>query len=197
MISDKTVLLEQVLNESAVLDQREIDEITPMFQSECLKSGSFFIQEGMPVHKIAFVVSGILRRFTTNRNGHELIIQFITEQQFFGDLDGYFRQKPARANVQAISNCHLLTVSIDNLNLLRIKNPKFSAIIHFISNESVNERIKREQLINMGTPFEKFHHFLTHYSKWASRIPLKDVASYLQIRPNTLSYIGSQQLQFK
>ena len=194
MISDKSILLAQVLNEGAVLDQSEIDLITPLFQSVCIKSGSFLIKEGMPVHQIAFVVSGILRRYTINKIGHEIVVQFITEEQFFGDLDGYFSQKPSRANVQAISNCHLLTISIDNLNILRDINPKFSAIIHFISDQSVNERIKREQLIDSGSPYEKFHHFMTYYSKWASRIPIKDIASYLQIRPNTLSHIGSMQL---
>lgn len=191
---DKSVLLAQVLNKSAALDQSEIDLITPRFQTECLKAGSFFIQEGMSVHKVAFVVTGILRRYTVKKNGNAAILQFITEDQFFGDLDAYFQRKSSGVNVQAITNCHLLTIKMEDLDQLRKENRKFAAIIRFISEETINERKKTEELVSRCSPYEKFQYFLTHYSKWASRIPLKDVASFLQIRPNTLSFIGSKQL---
>lgn len=194
MIFDKSVLIAQVLNKSAVLDQSEIDFITPLFQTECLRADDFFIKEGMPVHKVAFVVSGILRRYTVSKHGNTVILQFITEDHFCGDLDGYFRRKPSGANVQAISNCHLLTIKMEDLDKLKKENKKFSAIIRFISDETIKERIKTDELIRKASPYEKYQHFLSHYSKWAARIPLKDVASYLQIRPNTLSYIGNNQL---
>lgn len=191
---NKSVLIAQVLNKSAALDQSEIDFITPLFQTECLRADSFFIQEGMPVHKVAFVVSGILRRYTVFKNGDIAILQFITEDQFFGDLDGYFQRKPSGANVQAISNCHLLTIEMEDLDKLRKENKKFAAIIRFISEETINERKKTEELISKCSPYEKYQFFLTNYSKWAARIPLKDIASFLKIRPNTLNFIGDKQL---
>jgi CRP-like cAMP-binding protein len=194
MIFAKSVLIAQILNKSAALAETEIDLITPLFQTECLKAGEYFIQKGNPFHKVAFVVSGVLRRFTTTRHGSDVILQFICEDHFFGDLDGYFKRKPSGANVQAITNCHLLTILMKDLDRLRNENKKFAAIIHFISEEAFNDRLTTETLISDASPFEKYQHFLTHYSKWASRIPLKDIASYLQIRPSTLAYIGSQQL---
>lgn len=190
----KSVLIAQVLNKSAALDQSEIDLITPLFKTECLRAGEFFIQEGTPYHKVAFVVSGILRRYTTTRQGIEVVLQFICEDHFFGDLDGYYKRKPSGSNVQAITNCHLLTILMDDLDRLKKENKKFAAIIRFISEEALNDRLKTEALISEASPYEKYQYFLTHYSKWASRIPLKDIASYLQIRPGTLSYIGNQQL---
>lgn len=190
----KSVLIAQVLNKSAVLDQSEIDLITPLFKTECIRAGDFFIQEGTLNHKVAFVVSGILRRYTTTRKGIDVVLQFICEDHFFGDLDGYYTRKPSKANVQAITHCHLLTILMDDIDRLKKENKKFAAIIRFISEEALNERIKTEALINEGSPYEKYQYFLTHYSRWASRIPLKDIASYLQIRPGTLSYIGNQQL---
>lgn len=194
MIFDKSVLIAQILNKSAALEQSEIDLITPLFQTEYLRAGDFFIQEGTPHHKVAFVVSGILRRYITTRHGSDVVLQFICEDHFFGDLDGYFKRKPSGANVQAITNCHLLTILMKDLDHLKNENKKFAAIIHFISEEALSDRLMTEKLINGTSPYEKYQHFLTHYSKWASRIPLKDIASYLQIRPNTLTYIGSQQL---
>lgn len=194
MILSKSVLIAQVLNKSAALDQSEIDLITPLFKTECIRAGDFFIQKGTLHHKVAFVVSGILRRYTTTKKGIDVVLQFIGEDHFFGDLDGYYKRNPSGANVQAITNCHLLTIMMDDLDRLRKENKKFAAIIRFISEEALNDRIKTEALINKGSPYEKYQYFLTHYSKWASRIPLKDIASYLQIRPGTLSYIGNQQL---
>jgi CRP-like cAMP-binding protein len=194
MIFDKSVLIAQVLNISAALDKSEIDLINPLFHTECLRSGDYFIREGTSIHKVAFVVSGILRRYTTTRQGKASVLQFICEDQFFGDLDGYFKRKPSGTNVQAITNCHLLTILMEDLDRLRKENKKFAAIIRFISEQALNDRLKTEALINEGSPYEKYQYFLTHYSKWASRIPLKDIASYLKIRPDTLSFIGSKQL---
>lgn len=194
MIFDKSVLLAQVLNKSAALDQSEINFITPLFQTECLRADDFFIKEEMFVNKVAFVASGILRRYTISKSSNIVILQFITEDHFFGDLDAYFQRKPSGVNVQAITNCHLLTIKMEDINKLKKENKKFAAIIRFISKETLSERMKTEELIQKGSPYEKYQHFLTHYSKWASRIPLKDVASFLQIRPNTLSHIGNRQL---
>lgn len=82
-----------------------------------------------------------------------------------------------------------MTISMSDIDWLRNSNPKYAAIIHFISEEAMNDRIKTEKLMRRGTTLEKYRHFLAHYSKWASRIALKDVASFLQISPNMLNHI--------
>ena len=184
---NKSTSLEKVLNKSATFDQSEIDCITPFFQTEYIKAGNFFTKEGMSVSKIAFVVSGLLKRYNQNENGKDVVMQLITENHFFSDMDAYFRHQPSAFNLQAITNCYLLTISFSDIDMLRESNPKFAAIIHIVSEEAMNERIETERLMRSGTTLEKYQHFLTHYSKWASRITLKDVTSYLQISPNTLN----------
>ncbi|MBC8005210.1 MAG: cyclic nucleotide-binding domain-containing protein [Verrucomicrobia bacterium] len=191
---NKSVLIAQVFNKGAALDQTEIDCITPLFQDECIKEGDFFIRTGMLVTKVAFVVTGLLRRYSTNDEGQDVTLQLITEDHFCGDLDGWFRRKPSAAHVQAITNCHLLTISLNELDKLRDSNPKFSAIIHFISEEAMYERIETEELMRTGTILEKYEHFLTHYSKWASRIALRDLASFLQISQHMLTQIEEKAI---
>lgn len=191
---NKASLIAQVLNKSAALNQAEIDCITPLFKTECIKAGHFFIKEGMSFHKAAFVVGGLLKRFCLDGKGKNVIIQLITEDHFFGDTDAYFRRKPSASNVQAITKCHLLTISLSDIDTLRDLNPKFAAIIHFISEQAMQERIKTEELMRTGTTLKKYQHFLTHYSRWASRISLTDVASYLQISHHTLNRIEKKTM---
>lgn len=183
---NKSALIAQVLNKSAALNQSEIDSITPLFQNECIKAGNFFIRQGMSANKAAFVVSGLLKRFNQNEKGKNVVFQFITEECFFGDVNAYYQRKPSASNVQAITNCHLMTISLVDIDILRARNPKFAALIHFISEQAMNDRIKTEELMRTGTTLEKYQHFLTHFSKWTSRTSFKDVASYLQISPQTL-----------
>lgn len=194
---NKLSVIAQVLNKSAALDQSEIDYIAPLFKTECIKAGDLFINEGISVHKVAFVVSGLLKRFKRNEKGKEVVLQLITEDHFFGDIDAYFRRRPSATNVQAITNCHLLTISLSDIDMLRDTNPKYAAIIHFISEEAMNERIKTEELMRTGTTLEKYHHFLTLYSKWAFRIPLKDIASYLQISQYMLNRIEQKTIAYQ
>lgn len=194
MSFNKSALIKQVLNKGATLDESEMDDITPLFQSERLKAGNFFIKEGMSVNKVAFVVSGLLKKYNRDGKGMDVVLQLITEDHFFGDIDAYFRRKPSAVNVQAITNCHMMTISLSDIDVLRDSNPKYAAIIHFISEESMYERIKTEELMRTGTTLEKYQHFLTHFSKWASRIPLKDVASYLQISKYMLNHIEQKAI---
>lgn len=194
---DKSALIEQVLNKSAALDQYEIDHITPLFQNECIKAGNFFIKKGMSADKVAFVISGLLKRYTQNEKGKDVVLQFIAEDHFFSDIDAYFRRKPSASNVQAITNCHLMTISLRDIDVLRESNPKFAAIIHFISEEAMYDRIKTEELMRTGTTLEKYQHFLTHYSKWAARILLKDVASFLQISPQSLHRMEQKAIDYQ
>lgn len=84
---NKSALIAQALNKSAVLDQAEIDFITPLFQNEYIKAGNYFIKAGMAVHKVAFVAIGLLKRVSTNEKEKHDVMQFITEDHFFGDFD--------------------------------------------------------------------------------------------------------------
>lgn len=175
------------------LSPTEAEVLTSRLELVCLNENDFFLEAGMPVHKIGYVVSGILRRFIIDHKGDELIQQFIFEDRFFTDLDGFFCQKPSGTYIQAITPCQCQVLSVRQLELLQQNNPKIGPIIAQIGIQHLLERISTDDLLRSGTAAQQYHKFIDRFGCQANRIPLKYIASYLRITQQSLSRIRRQQ----
>jgi len=171
------------------LSEVEAEAISTRLKPVSLKEDDYFLKAGMPVHKIGFLAGGILRRFTIDGKGNEIIQQFITEDHFFTDLDGYYEQKPSGAYIQAITPCQLMILSMGELETLKEEQPQLKLIIAQISEKNLLERIKMEDLLRTGTAVEKYKSLIIHSPYLAQKVSLKYIASYLGITQQSLSRI--------
>lgn len=175
------------------LTQTEASDLITRFEPVCLKEDDYFLKVGMPVHKIGFLAGGILRRFIIDGKGNEVIQQFITEEHFFTDLDGFYDQKPSGAYIQTVTPCQLFTLSISELETLKEEQPQLKLVIAQIGEQNLLERIKMEDLLRTGSATEKYKSFITRFPHLAQQVPLKHIASYLGITQQSLSRIRRQK----
>ena len=119
MTADNSISIARLLPPLASLDQSETDFIASLFESVWLKKKEFFIKTGNPVTKVAFIVKGILCRYSYYEKGHKIIYQYLFDNLFFTDCIGYFLHLPSFTNIQAITPCHLWTIPIEEIEALR------------------------------------------------------------------------------
>jgi CRP-like cAMP-binding protein len=177
------------------LTSAESADLITRFEAVNLKENDYFLKVGMPVNKIGFLAGGILRRYTIDEKGNELIRQFITEDHFFTDLDGFFREKPSGDNIQSVTPCCLFILSINELVTLQEEHPRLKPIINQISIQNLYERVKTDDFLRPGTSIEKYNRFITHFPHLAQRLSLKHIASYLHITQQSLSRIRRQMIE--
>lgn len=69
--------------------------------------GQYVVQQGDVCHYESFVISGCLKTFYIDHEGHEHIVMFAVEDWWTADLGSFLSQKPASYNVQCLENVSL------------------------------------------------------------------------------------------
>lgn len=173
------------------LTPEEEQYFTSLLKIKKLKKKQYLLQEGDVSRHQFFVDKGCLRTYTVDVKGQEHIIQFAIEDWWTGDMYSFLTQTPGRYTIDALEDTELLCLEKNALEELYIKVPKFEKFFrHLLQNAFValQERI----IANLSQPAdERYCTFIDKYPLMEKRLPLKQIASYLGITPESLSRIRS------
>ncbi|KAA6438448.1 Crp/Fnr family transcriptional regulator [Dyadobacter flavalbus] len=173
------------------LSETDIQLIGHLFQPRVLEKGDYFVQPGQVCQYVGFIHSGLLRYFV-NQDGNEKIYDFGLENDFVCDYESFLPQRPCRRAIQAIEHTGLWVISWSNLQRL------FSELTH-------GERFGRVaieqifvktigQLVSLYTdsPELRYQAFLDEYPALPGRITQYHIASYVGVKPQSLSRIRAR-----
>jgi CRP-like cAMP-binding protein len=173
------------------LTSEEEQYFTSLLKLKKLKKKQYLLQEGDVVRYDYFVNKGCLRTYSIDEKGQEHVVQFSIEDWWTGDMYSFLTQTPARYTIDAIEDTELLCLERNALEELYIKVPKFERFFrHLLQNAfiSLQERI----IAGLSQPAdERYCTFINKYPAMEKRLPLKQIASYLGITPESLSRIRS------
>lgn len=182
-------ILKDYLIRHSSFSNDEIETIASFFKVKQLKKDELLFSKGHRFRFIVFVVEGILRSYIHDQVGEEVVKTFITENQFFAELTSFEKDQTTLFNVSAIESSKVLLLSSSDSNTLSkyIKDWDFS--LQKAALESINEAFRREEFLKLGDAPDKYRYFVANFPELARRVPLKHIASYLQITPSSLSRI--------
>jgi len=187
-----TDILKQYLKENASFSLEAIETIGTFFQSRTLSKEEPLFTKGSRFPHIIFVAEGILRSFIYDDRGEEIVKTFISENEFFAELDSFEKGLPCAFNVSAITPCELLTLSRSAAQTLTEKVPGWEFAMKNEAMKAMNAMIRKQEFLNTGEATDKYRHFVNHFPGLAREIPLKHIAAYLQITQSSLSRIRKQ-----
>jgi len=177
------------------LTPEEEQYFTSLLKPKKLKKKQYLVQEGDIVRYDYFVNKGCLRTYTIDEKGLEHVVQFSIEDWWTGDMYSFLTQTPARYTIDALEDTELLCLEKNALEELYLRMPKFERFFrHLLQNAfvSLQERIST----NLSqTADERYCTFIDKYPLMEKRLPLKQIASYLGITPESLSRIRSSYLK--
>ena len=177
------------------LASEEKEYFTSLLKVKKLKKKQYLLQEGDIARHEYFVNKGCLRTYTIDEKGQEHVIQFAIEDWWIGDMYSFLTQTPAKYTIDALEDSEVFCLEKNALEELYVKIPKFEKFFrHLLQNAfiSLQERV----IGNLSQPAdERYCTFITKYSDMEKRLPLKQIASYLGITPESLSRIRSQYIK--
>ncbi len=177
------------------LTPEEEQYFTSLLKIKKLRKKQYLLQEGEINRYDYFVNKGCLRTYTIDEKGLEHIVQFSIEDWWAGDMYSFLTQTPARYTIDALEDTELLCLEKNALEELYVKIPKFERFFrHLLQNAfvSLQERITA----NLSqTADERYCNFINKYPLMEKRLPLKQIASYLGITPESLSRIRSSYIK--
>ena len=162
-----------------------------------IRKRQYLLQEGEICKSVAFVNKGILRSYLVDEKSNERIIQFAPESWFISDLYSFITNDFSNLNIDAIENSELVLVSQAAHEHLEKIIPEFFKFNYMQYRGAYIALQKR--LTNMFTlsAEEKYIKMLSIYPDIMQRVPQHMIASYLGLKPETLSRVRKKLIAKK
>lgn len=181
-------LLLQTLRQIAPL---EIDEelfFKSIFKEIHIKKGDFFLKAGEINNKLGFVNKGLIRYFVYKKND-ESTIEFTSEGEFIAEYQSFLDNSEAIQYIQAIEDTTLLVTDSDSIQQLYNKTKHGNLIGRLVIEYRYNHLMKQLLSIYMHNPEQRYRNFIKVYPNLIQRAPQYYIASYVGVKPQSLSRI--------
>lgn len=169
------------------LSDSEWKEISACFQQKTLLKDELLLQEGKICRYLYFIEIGLLRYFI-NKDGKD-ITKFFTEAPYcFTSQVSFTAEKPSAENIQAIEKSVVWQTTLKQANdLLELKS--WNTFVRKLIQEVQYYTEEILQEIQTETAENRYKKMIETNSELLQRVPLKYLASYLGIAPQSLSRI--------
>lgn len=184
--------LEQVIE----ISDQEFDEFCGLLSPQKFKKRDVLIRPGDLVQSEFYVVSGCLQVVHTSENGDESILQFAIEDWWVSDFAAFFNGTRARLTVSCIEDSTVLELNKNYLEELYGRIPKFERFFRIKLTGAFVALYERIQNGLEKNSTERYQEFCETYPNIEQRVPNYKIASYLGIKPESLSRIR-RELQEK
>ena len=153
-----------------------------------LKRNDFLVHKGDKNTNLYFVKEGSLRVFIEDET-EQHIIRFGYKDSLITALDCFLTQKPTSFYIQAIKKCELKVISKTKFDAFINSKAEYKTIWKNLLENFVYQQIEREIDLITYSPQKRFERVKERSPQLFQQIPLKYIASYLRMTPETLSRI--------
>jgi CRP-like cAMP-binding protein len=150
----------------------------------------FLIQEGETCSFIGFLETGVLRSYIL-KDGNEFNIDFYLPGSFVSSYTSFLTQTPSVGDIQTLSESEIYILNHSDYNELIKVNPVFYKLGKFISDSLFLKKCKRETSLLMDSANDRYKFLLDLYPQIEQVVPQYHIASYLGIKPESLSRMKS------
>jgi CRP-like cAMP-binding protein len=151
-----------------------------------LTRGDCICREGNINPNVYFVKEGALKLYILDE-GEEHIIRFAYKNEFAIALDSFFSNKKSLLYIEAIKKSIVFSISKEKLYLLINGNHALEKEwVHILENLLV-QQFEREVDLRVISPERRYQRVLQRSPQLFQKIPLKYIANYLRMAPETLS----------
>lgn len=159
------------------------------FEPVKLQKNEFLIREGEIEQYFYFMESGILRYWSTDGPEREITIRFITEGEFAGSYLSLRRQEPSHFHIQAIEPSVVWRIRWRQLAEIYSWSLNFNKALRFFFEDIHCRQTNRDICLLRLSAEERYRYILKQEKEILLSIPLKYIASYIGIAPQTLSRV--------
>lgn len=162
--------------------------VARLFTKEILAKNDFFLKQDKKCNKLSFIEIGLMRQFVDLPE--KQVTQWIgTSGYFITDLSSFIFNTKSRWNIQALTECHLYTISYENYVLLNEAIPKWNELEKlFICRCFITLEDRILNLISLSAE-DRYTYLFGQQRELFNQVPLQYLASMIGMTPETFSRI--------
>ncbi len=147
--------------------------------------GEYLLREGQVCQTAYFVNQGCFRHFQVDDETDETTLNLFVENDWVLDYPSFTAQKPARGFIQATEAAEVLALGIHDIHALIGESQSFFALGRLMEQGLESSENRTSDL----SPEAKYRHLLATKPQLIQKFPLKHIASFLGVTPETLSRV--------
>lgn len=174
----------QSINSYASLSQQEIDDFTGRISLQQYEKDTCLLDIGEICMEWGFIASGSFREYYLNSEMDEVTTNLFTENDWVLNHQSFTGQKPSKCRIEAFEDSKVLKLNVHDLHDLIGKSPAFFALGKILEVET--------KFPQSASPEEKYLKLIKEKPELIQKFPLKYIASYMSITPETLSRVRAR-----
>lgn len=185
--------LELKLSESKHLSKQSVDLLLKFWKKrKTLKPKKTLVDFHSQDSSLYFVVDGCVRLFVIDNQGEEINIGFGYSDTFITSFQSFIDEKPSLLSIETILESNLIYITKKDLTKLISENKEISNWYQSMLETTLSGHIRRQVELLILKPAERYEAFIKRSGHLINSIPLKLIASYLMMTPETLSRIRAK-----
>lgn len=145
--------------------------------------------------KLFFVEEGVLQEFSYQEEEQTNTHWLMPEGSFVYSTVSFINEVPTEMGIKAIEKVKLLYITKQDLQIIYEKVPQMERVGRLVTEQNLITYENFLLLIRYRSSEEKLAWFEETFPTLINRIPQKHIASYLNIRPETLSRVRSKRAE--
>jgi CRP-like cAMP-binding protein len=177
-----------VLNALAELAPTERDQIDALAVTRTFKPGEHLLRQGQPCGHVWFLQQGLVRVYFL-RDGLDPTAWFVAEGGFVSDYVSFLSREPATMSIEALEPTRVQGLSREAIETIYRQVERGDRLGRLLAEQLFVATHRRLSSFYLEDAEDRYRAFLRDYPGLLQRIPQHLVASFVGVRPQSLSRI--------
>jgi CRP-like cAMP-binding protein len=184
----------QLLEGALELNEEEAKEVTECIPIKTFEKGHILLREGQVSNESYFNIQGLVRKYYLV-DGEEKTTEFYVEKDAISSLQSYNLKIPSNHYLECIEDCRLAILSRDKEQELFERVAGFESICRVSVEEELGAQQDKLAQFMISSPEKRYLDLLENRPDLLQRVPQYHLASYLGVKPESLSRIRKRIAQ--
>lgn len=183
---------EQLINDISIrykIQSQDIELCKTLFQPVLMPKNRILEEVGKIPQHLYYIISGFMRLFYYNDNGDEVTTHLNCPHGFFTAFSDFINQTKALVNVETVTECELLRITKPDYDKLMSISTFWKDYGMQVLHESVIYNEERSKDLATLSAEQRYLKLMKSYPNIIQNVPLQYIASFLGIKPESLSRI--------
>jgi len=183
--------LKTLLKTFADFKESEFDHILTFFKPKTAKKNSILLHEGNICKEFYYITTGCIRTYFIDKKGYEKTRYVVLDNQVGTALKSFITQKPSIEFIETLDDTAFLAINYHDFFQLNHELENWKLFYQTILERAYSFQNRKIEALMTQTAKQRYEYLVERNPELTQRLSNKTLASYLDMREETLSRLKS------